>query len=94
MQPPEAVGFFNFKALKWLKIGTKHLKNAKINNANLYYNFPPGFLKTFLQQGGPVPPLAPPIESPMRSRHARMQEGKLSYSISLVVPIVKYMGFF
>jgi len=62
VQPPEARGFFNFKALKCLKIGTKHLKNAKINNANLYYDFPPRFLKTFFQQGGPP---APPVESPM-----------------------------
>jgi len=45
-QPPKTGGFFNFKALKWLKIGTDHLKNAKINNANLYYNFSPRFLKT------------------------------------------------
>jgi len=54
VQPLEAEGFFNFKALKWLKIGTKHLKNAKINNANLYYNFPPRFLKTFFSTGGPL----------------------------------------
>jgi len=33
-QPQEAGGFFNFKALKRLKID---LKNAKIINANLYY---------------------------------------------------------
>ena len=51
VQPPEAGEFFNFKALKWYKIGTKHLRNAKINNANLYYNFPPRFLKTFLTGG-------------------------------------------
>ena len=46
MQPPEAEGFINFKALKWLKINTKHLKNAKIYNANLYYNFSLEFLET------------------------------------------------
>jgi len=28
VKPPEGEGFFNFKVLKWLKIGTKHLKNA------------------------------------------------------------------
>jgi len=50
----------DFKALKWLTIGTKHLKNAKIYNANLYYNFSPRFFKTFFSTGGPVLPLAPP----------------------------------
>ena len=33
-QPPEAAEL-EFKALKWLKIGTKNMKNVKTNNANL-----------------------------------------------------------
>jgi len=60
VQPLEAGGFFDFKALKWLKIDTKHLKNAKINDTNLYYNFSSRFLKTYFSIVGPVPPLAPP----------------------------------
>jgi len=59
VQSPEAEGFFNFKALKWLKIGTKHLKNAKVNNANLYYNFSPIFLKTFFNRGACAPSSSP-----------------------------------
>ena len=59
---PEAGGFFNFKALKWLKIGTKHLKNAKINNTNVYYNFSRRFFKTYFSTGGGG---CAPIESPV-----------------------------
>ena len=63
VKPPEAGGFFNLNALKWLKIGTKHLKNAKIDNANLYYNFSRRFLKTYFSTGGPVR-LCPPLAFP------------------------------
>jgi len=55
MQLPEAGGFFNFKVLKCLKIDTKHLKNVKINNANLYYNFSPRLLKIYFSTGGLCP---------------------------------------
>jgi len=58
--PQKLEDFFNFMALKWLKIDTKHLKNVKINNANLNYNFSPRLLKTYFSTGGPVSPLAPP----------------------------------
>jgi len=53
VQPPEAKGFFNFKASKLLKFRTKRLKNAKINNANLCYNFSP---KPFYNRVGLCPP--------------------------------------
>jgi len=33
--------FCNFKALKWLKIDPKYMKDVKTNNVNLYYNFSP-----------------------------------------------------
>jgi len=60
VQPPEAGGFFNFKALKWLKIDIKHLKNAISKNANLCCNISPRVLKTYFSTGGPVTPLAAP----------------------------------
>jgi len=65
VQPPEAGGFFNFQALKWLKIDTKHPKNVKINNANLYFNFFPRLLKTYFSTAGACTPSSRPIESPM-----------------------------
>ena len=52
---PQKLKDFSILALKWLKISTKHLKNAKINNADLYYNFSPRF-KNFFFNRGPVPP--------------------------------------
>jgi len=44
---------------------TKHLKNAKINNANLYYNFSQRFSRTYFSTGGACAPSSPPVESPM-----------------------------
>jgi len=52
----DAGGFFNFKALKWLKIDTKYLKNTKITIPIYATTFPPRFLKTYFSTRGPVPP--------------------------------------
>jgi len=74
VQPPEAGGFFFiFKALKWLKFDTKYLENAKINNANLYYNFSPRFLKIYFSTGEACAPSSPPIESPMTKGNRKIK---------------------
>jgi len=56
VQSPVAGRFFNFKFLKWLKIGTKHLKMLM----SIYTTtLPQKLLRAFFEQEEPVPPLTP-----------------------------------
>ena len=76
------------------------MKNVKNNNANLYSNFSPRFLKSYFLTrgggggGGAWPPLAmappgPPLESPMA--HIAMISGSLIYTLR--VPIQAHLAF-
>jgi len=52
VQSPEAAGFLNFEARKWLKIDAE---NAKNNIVNLYCNFSSAIFKEKFEQKGPCP---------------------------------------
>jgi len=64
VQPSEDIGFLQFKALKWLKIDAKNMKNTKTSNTNLYCNIPfPKISEKNFSREAMAP--SPPLELPM-----------------------------